>query len=418
MTADRPLKSTICAGTALLCLAVAWCSVGHGQESTTYRAAFVIDMSAASTRASLTIEQAAGELRALTWTAQPHRWNNFVASAGKLTKQDDRWTWQVPNDGGRLAWDVTVDQRRGKYVDARRTDTWALFRGDDAFPAMASTALASASAAATLRIIKPKDWSFVTAWPAMDDGRYRVDNPARRFDRPTGWMLAGQRLGVRIDDIAGSRVVVAAPSGQNARRQDILALLNWVLPTLRSALLDLPDRLVLVLADDPFWRGGLSGPNSLFLHVDRPLISENGTSTLTHEVFHVAFRRPGGELDDWIIEGLAEYYSTWLLHRSGTTSEQRFNRTLAALAKWADSVSGLRGDRSSGPVTAKAALLFHALNLEIEAATDGRRNLDHVVRRLIRGKGPVTLTELRAVTGDILGRDARTLSAVPSQGAD
>ncbi|MEM8982719.1 MAG: hypothetical protein AAGC71_06810 [Pseudomonadota bacterium] len=417
MTADGPLKSAIRAWLFFCGITLLGAGSSYAADPANYTTTFTIDLSGPTTRASLRIEQAAGELRALSWPADTERWSAFTATAGELSRQGDRWTWQLPREGGLLAWDVELDQRRGKYVGAQRNGSWALFRGDNVFPAMASTAQAGSSSAATLRVVRPTEWSFVTAWPARDDGRYDVDNPGRRFDRPTGWMLAGENLGVRFDDIAGSRVVVAAAAGQNARRQDILAMLHWVLPVLRTALLDTPERLVLVLADDPFWRGGLSGPNSLFLHVDRPMISENGTSTLIHEIFHVAFRRSGGQQDDWIIEGLAEYYSVWLLHRSGTTSEQRFTRTLAALAKWAKRANGLRGKRSSGPVTAKAVLVLHALNREIEAATDGRRNLDHVVRQLLNKTGPVTLEELRTVSASVIGRDSRTLSDVPSQDA-
>ncbi|MEZ4290169.1 MAG: hypothetical protein R3E53_06345 [Myxococcota bacterium] len=38
---------------------------------------------------------------------------------------------------------------------------------------------------------------------------------------------------------------------------------------------ELPDRLQLVVAGDPMWRGGLSGPNSLYLHAGLPLIASS-----------------------------------------------------------------------------------------------------------------------------------------------
>ena len=51
-------------------------------------------------------------------------------------------------------------------------------------------------------------------------------------------------------------------------------------------------RLLIVSAGDPMWRGGLSGPSSMFLHSDRPLISENRTSTLLHELGAHRARHP------------------------------------------------------------------------------------------------------------------------------
>ncbi len=82
-------------------------------------------------------------------------------------------------------------------------------------------------------------------------------------------MAAGE-LGVRWERIQGVSVFVAGPVDQGVRRMDILAFLNWNLPVLGEVLDDLPDRLVVVSARDRMWRGGLSGPRSLYLHADRP----------------------------------------------------------------------------------------------------------------------------------------------------
>src|SRR3546814_11955514 len=81
--------------------------------------------------------------------------------------------------------------------------------------------------------------------------------------------------------------------------------------------------VVFVSAGDPMWHGGLSGPRSLFVHADRPLISENGSSTLMHEMVHVVTGLRAVSGDDWIVEGIAEYYSMVLLNRSGMLSDAR-----------------------------------------------------------------------------------------------
>ena len=398
---------------AALVLAVHAATSGFAAE-TTYTLQYVVDLTSTPARATVTVQQDERLLREVSFRAQPARWRPLEAD-GALEK-GSRVVWSVPADGGSLTWEVTVDhQRSDQRFDARRTDDWALFRGEDFFPAMATRAAQGAESRATLLVRLPTDWSFITALAPAGERRFTIDNPARRFDRPTGWMLAGRRLGVRVEEIAGTKVYVAAPSHQGVRRQDMLALMNWVLPVLRRVLTDFPKRLVLVSANDPFWRGGLSGPNSLYLHADRPLISENGTSTLVHELFHVGFRRPAAADDDWIIEGLAEYYSVWLLHRSGTTTQQRFDKTLASLTAWSQDADGLRGPRSRGPVTARAAVLLHALNQEIIAETEGRHSLDHVVRRILADPAPVSLETLSNAAAQVLGRPARTLNAVPDR---
>ncbi len=97
----------------------------------------------------------------------------------------------------------------------------------------------------------------------------------------------------------------AAPEGESARRQDALAFIKWNLPKLLDVFPDFPKRVLIVSAGDPMWRGGLSGPASIFLHSDRPLISENRTSPLLHELVHVALGIRGDNESDWIVEGLA-----------------------------------------------------------------------------------------------------------------
>ncbi len=103
---------------------------------------------------------------------------------------------------------------------------------------------------------------------------------------------------------------------------DILTLLTFVWPEVQSVFPRDPKKLLIVGAGDPMWRGGLSGPNSLYMHADRPLVSENGTSSLVHELVHVFSRISDADRSDWISEGLAEYYAIELMRRAGGMSEE------------------------------------------------------------------------------------------------
>ncbi|MEO1574106.1 MAG: hypothetical protein AAFU65_04010 [Pseudomonadota bacterium] len=365
-------------------------------------------------RASVTVIQSDGELRTLRFKPETGRFTDFAADT-PLSDEDGRMTWTVPENGGTLSWRAPITNvRSNDALDARLGNRWALFRAEDAFPSMASRAAADTEVTATLNVDLPEEWSFLSALSQADEG-WQVEDTPRRIDRPTGWMIAGA-IGVRIDRIAGVRSVVAAPRGQKVRRQDILALLNWVMPDLVRVLPDYPMDLLIVSAEDPFWRGGLSGPASLYLHADRPLISENGTSTLVHELFHVGFRRPGGPKDDWIIEGLAEFYSVQLLRRSGSTTASRYDKTLRSLERWAKKAGPLRVSRSSGATTARAVGVFVALDEEIRRAS--RASLDDVVRVLAAGEGAVTLDELREAVTATMGARSAVLAAIDAPAED
>jgi len=130
-----------------------------------------------------------------------------------------------------------------------------------------------------------------------------------------------------------------------------------------------PAKLLVVGAGDPMWRGGLSAPNSYFMHADRPLVSENGTSSLVHELVHVFSRISDTDNSDWISEGIAEYYAIEVMRRAGGLSEDRYQKVREHLIKWSKPVKSLRTETSTGPVTARAVLLLQELDREIRQAT-------------------------------------------------
>ncbi len=404
--------------TALAIATVYFALVGNhsavaADPETYYDLFYELDLRDKPASASLAVRNNKGRLKALSFGADDPRFSNFDAGSD-LEQTEDRFTWEIPSSGGTLSWEVDLSHKRndGKF-DARHTPNWALFRGEDAFPAMASRAIKGAGARATLRVRLPDGWSIQTRFP-ISKNRFVIDNPDRFFDRPTGWMIAG-KIGTRKDKIARTSVVVSAARGQNVRRQDILALINWTLPGLVKVLPDFPESILVVSANDPFWRGGLSGPASLYLHAGRPLVSENGTSTLVHEMFHVGFRRPAADGADWIIEGLAEFYAVEILNRSGTTTDSRRAKTLEDLADWAKEAGALTVRRSTGATTAKAALVFNALDIEIKDVSEGERSLDDVVARLAEGRGTLGSAEFNAVVEDVIGRQSRTLKAYDIQ---
>jgi hypothetical protein len=361
-------------------------------------------------KVSLTVDQPVRDtLWSMRFHIDPERHSGFEGD-GSIDADGAYVTWIPPAAGGRLSFEVAVNHARpnGRF-DSRMTDDWAVFRGDDLFPPAHIQQSDGAEADATLHVRLPEKWSFVAAFPELKDGGYEIENPHRSFDRPTGWMAAG-RLGVRREQIAGVRVVIAGPLNQGVRRLDMLAHLNWNLPKLRRLVPDMPKRIIVVSAGDPMFRGGLSGPNSLFVHADRPLLSENGSSTLVHELVHVATRLEGETGGDWIVEGIAEYYSLKLMWRSGTLTDRRYKETFGKYQKWAKQADRLDVDIARGPVTARAVGIMRELDHEIYKKTNHQHSLDDVVRLLVAAQEKLNCDRLRKAVTEVMGEPAHSLT--------
>ena len=311
-------------------------------------------------------------------------------------KADGQWTqdspalgvWQPAKGKAKLTYLVRINHERapGRF-DARITKDWALLRGDDLVPAVKLRQEDHTVLVSRLQFDLPKGWKSVeTGWPRVGKNKFRIDNPQRKFDRPTGWIVAG-KVGTRRAKLGETDVAIAAPVGEGMRRMDVMTLLTFVWPHAQDVFPRDPAKLLIVGAGDPMWRGGLSAANSYYMHTDRPLVSENGTSSLVHELVHVFSRIRARDRSDWITEGLAEYYAIELMRRAGGLSEERYQKIREQLIRWSKPVQSLRTDNSSGPVTARAVLLLQELDREIRQATKGTtqpRSLDDVTRGLMR----------------------------------
>ena len=371
-------------------------------------------------RASIRVEQESRRLRELRFAIDPERHTDFTGD-GDISESEGKLIWQPPQKGGTLSYTVRVSQQRqsGAY-DALMTEKWALFRAGDVFPPATTRTTVNTNSVARLELDLPEGWSALTAYVSGDSKfSFPIDNPDRRFDRPTGWVLAGN-IGVRRGLIGDTRVAIGSPVGEGVHRMDIMAYLNWTLPTLRSIFPTLDSRLVIVSAGDPMWRGGLSGPGSLYIHADRPMISENGTSAMLHELVHVAMGVSGSSHDDWLVEGLAEYYSIKILRATGTLNGRRGTLALAQLKEWGDPVDNLFVRRSSGPVTARATTLLAELDTYLIEESRGRRSLDDVIGRLIQAEQSYNYRSLCVAAKDIARKSVPLLSpdAVPGAPAE
>jgi predicted metalloprotease with PDZ domain len=384
--------------------------VDQALAAASYPARFTLSINPAGKNASgaIEIKAGSGHVSGMKLSMPASRYSQ-IKGDGEIKIVGDRVSWAPPKTGGALRYVVLIDHKRSNGAfDAMINADWAIFRGDKVFPK--AKVKAKGRALSELIITAPRGWHVNTGFDRTSSTQFRFDltDPKRKFDAPRGWMIAGE-IANRAEVIDGCKVVIAAPAGLGMRRQDTLALLNYTLPELRRAFGALPKQLLIVAGPDPMWRGGLSGPNSLFLHMDRPMISENGTSALLHELTHSITRLRAAERADWIAEGLAEFYGIEALRRSNGMTDARYQDTLSGLKIWSKGVKTLNVLRSSGETTARAVLLLSELDREIQAATGGKKNLDHITRALLASGGKVTLVQFKAEVQKTIGRASKTL---------
>jgi len=392
-------------------VALAWVAVFCGAHAAspefydvTYRATFQPDVAQVEVDVELAGEKLPSKVRL---RADPQRYRNF-RSSDPLQVSEKEVVWEPQGKKARLRYEFLVNHKRTGGYDSYRTRDWALFRGDKLVPSASVTSSKRLQSRATLELVLPPEWTAAMPYAADGKFRYHIEDPERRFDRPAGWMLVG-KIGARSERIEKINVVIAAPEGDNARRQDALAFINWNLPKLLQVFPQFPKRLLVVSAGDPMWRGGLSGPGSLFLHSDRPLISENRTSPLLHELVHVAMGIRGDDESDWIVEGLAEFYSIQTLRASGGIGQRRYDQAMESMQRWAARAPTLFVKTSNGATTARAVLVFQAADAEIRKLTNDAASLDDVARKLAAERGEVTLTRLQEVARQVAGKPLQTL---------
>lgn len=403
MSARRPLL------TATLLLGMSSPLWAAKQVDLDYRVKFLPETDQAEV--SLTLEKGEVVQKLAFNLGSKGYYSDFSADGTWTQDGPESGTWLPGKGKSSLTYKVRISHPRANdtFV-ARMTPDWALLRGDDLVPSARLSKDDKVELVARLQFELPKGWNGIeTGWPKIGENKFRIDNPSRQFDRPTGWILAG-KIGSRRAQLGDTDVTVAAPVGEGMRRMDILTLLTFVWPEAQAVFPRDPAKLLIVGANDPMWRGGLSAPNSIFFHADRPLVSENGTSSLVHELVHVFSRIRDTDKSDWISEGLAEYYAIELVRRAGGMSEDRYQAIRKKLMGWSKKVDSLRTDDSTGPVTARAVLLLQELDREIRKNTDNQRSLDDVTRGLMR-LDKASTKDFIEISENVMGRGSEVLDS-------
>ena len=323
-----------------------------------------------------------------------------------------RGLWRPSGDKPSLTYRVSISHgRKSGSFDTRMTPTWALLRGDDLVPPARLDQQDGIELVSRLQFELPNGWQSVeTAWPRIGKNTFRIDNPSRLFDRPTGWMLAGH-LGSRRTRLGETEVSVASPQGQGMRRMDVLTLLTFVWPQVQAVYPRHPKKLLIVGANDPMWRGSLGAHESIYLNTRLPLVSESGSSALVRELAQVFGRINDEHRSDWISEGFAEYYAIELVRRAGGMSDERYQALQAKLTRDSQKVTTLRGEQISAAQLAKAVIVLQELDREIRLKTRNKRSLDDVLRGAMH-LGTVSTKEFVQLAESVLGESSKVLDTV------
>jgi len=337
-------------------------------------------------------------------------------ASGELHREGDGWRWAPGGPYGHLQYTVATDRTRGSQqrYDSYKTDRWLVTRGRVLFPraqvtfrtAQQDPRLGSRKAQGFLVFQLPKGWTASTAYSRQPDGTFRLPE-ASSVAVPRGWFALGE---IRSDerDIAGVRFEIARVPGSRLDPDATFAFLDATFPLLLKLLVPpgsptTPQKLLVVSAPDPMWRGGISGQRSLYLHGDRPLRDVDRTSPILHELFHILQPfRPAADAD-WIVEGLAEFYSLELQRRAGLIDNKAYNKALRSFRKYGLWGVDLRQQRDNAATNNSAPLVLHALDQQILKRTGGMRRLDDVLALAANEKQRLTTRRFAALCSKVAG---------------
>lgn len=362
-----------------------------------------------SAQVNIAIKQAKW-LKSVKFKALPST-RGAIRGNGRLQLVGSNYHWFPPQKNAQLSYEVELNaQKPNGGFNIKMENTWALLRGENLFPSFRARKQKGVTAQTTIEFLLPKHWAAVnTGWSRVDGNRFALKSGKRALVRPKGWLIAGD-LGTRHERLANTHLTISAPKGHDFRQMETLAFVSLVWPQLRDAFSAIPERILITGAGDPMWRGGLSSPTSLYVHSDRPLVSENGTSTIIHELVHVVTGIHGDPHSDWIVEGLAEYYSVELLFRAGAFSVDRRQLIMAGLSEWGKSVDTLLLKTCSGPATARAASLIDQLDKEIQQCRKKDHNIDDLVEQIMGNKS-VTLVDVNRAFVALCGTRSKVLDS-------
>lgn len=327
------------------------------------------------------------------------RYSNFTVD-GSWQLNDDRGIWQPTNGKSSLSYTVQITPSDKQNISEKITKDWLVMKGDSLVPPIEAITMPKVNVVSRVQFELPKEWRSVeTVWKRIGPNKFRIDDTQSGFNRPTGWIAAG-KLGSRRAKLGETEVTITAPVGQQVHRMDMLTLMTYVWPQLQAAFPRDPQKLLVISAREGMQQQAQGLTQSIYLAANQALIAENGVSDLLKELV-LSFTQLSSNTDEqWISQGLAQFYSLELLMRSGGITPDRYQHSIQRWKEDTKQVNVLRGEVNEQKIQ-RAALFFATLDKEIKARTKNEFNLDNVTRGLMRLDN-VTVKDVRDISENIV----------------
>lgn len=307
-----------------------------------------------------------------------------------LRLSDGGFSFEVDSDEEAFAYDMRVTEpafRPGEYLAYAGPD-FALFKAEslqltfrysyyDAVPFVNET---------TVRFDLPAGWRSAAPWERIGADAYRLADDSVQ---PRGYVVAGRILHEESRAVGGKTLQYVRLGEPGAYEDGMWSYIEKATPYYGAVYGDgVGDRVLLVNAPDPMFRGGLGGTDSFFVHERVDLRTVAHEYAHVYQLFATIETPPGSSL--WLHEGDAEYHSALSLAAAGvwTPSEvdlfldeaQRDRRDAAlAAARLPDAGYGNDLERFA---YRKGSVVLRALDETLRRDTDGEVGLPHVLQRL------------------------------------
>ena len=369
------------------------------------------------------------EIKDVTLVLEKDRYRHFRGD-GTLTQLGSDIVWTPTGLVSRLEYESVLphERRKGLY-DSYGEKTWFITRTNDLFPHLIISYLKTAKSETRIRFHLPKGWQAIAAMPESTDGAYRARSaPDYRYEWPTGWLIFGDV----VTEHAKARDVIITfaypqsfvgpektPStgGKSVRGEKFRAkiknaieIYEKVIPLMADFMPAYARHFLVVYGKTPMWRGGLSGEDSLFINWRIRNLSHDFSSTLIHEYFHVCQGFKKDKRDgDWIVEGLAEYYSLRLLWEAGVITKEQFKTGVSLYeteGRW-----GINLSRSSDKrvIYNSVPLVMFVLDQMIQEKTAGKKSLKNVIGLLVERGAPVGTHLFQETLETLMGESLKKL---------
>lgn len=345
-----------------------------------------------------TILKGANEIDRIRWRIPEHRFDNLAASGNFVQTGPEEWTWTPGAIDGEVRYQAPLfKQRGGKGYDSYHGGSWILLRTSDLFPRKTYVTRRPLRGLTRVRFQLPAGWEAVSAMQPIGPNYFQARPRFGDLTKPYGWLLIGE-LAVHRFTIADVAVTIATPRAAQFDPATFAPLLRRSLRRLQHIIGRLPPELTVVIGSDPMWRGGISGEHSLYLNQELAVISKDYTSTIIHELFHVVqgFRKSSTQAD-WIVEGLAEYYSLRILRDLKIITRNQFRRGIRTFEQQGQWNVDLTKTRSRAAKYNSAPLVFFYLDQLLQTHTQGKKSLATIVTLLGRHHEVSNLTLKQAL---------------------